>query len=169
MTDLSNAAPAAVNSPGLPETQRRLIELDDDIAKIRTQIATADLARSAEYVSAARENVAVLSGDDITALPMWSVGGAGVVSVAGNICPRLMVAMWRAFRDGRQEEALRMHGRLLPLFRALFLESNPTPIKYLMAKQGLTSTYELRLPLVPVCADTAAQLDHCYDALEFDQ
>ena len=130
--------------------------------------ATADLALSAEYARAAGNDVSVLSGDDVTALPMWSVGGSGLVSVAANLCPKLMVAMWQAHQSGKQAEASEIHARLLPLFRALFWESNPMPVKHLMARLGLIAENTLRLPLVPVSKVTASRLNLCFDALEID-
>ena len=120
--------------------------------------ATADLALSAEYIAAADNQAEVFSGDDITALPLWSVGGAGVVSVAANLYPSMMVRMWRAFKSLSLSDAQAMHHRLLPIFRGLFLESNPSPVKYLMAKQHLIESDTLRLPLVPISEQTASVL-----------
>lgn len=123
--------------------------------------AAADLALSAEYVQAANGRVNVLSGDDVTALPMWSLGGQGLVSVAANLCPELMVEMWQAYERGDVNSARAIHARLLPLFRALFIESNPLPVKYLMAQMNSIKTGTMRLPLVPVTPDSARFLDGC--------
>jgi 4-hydroxy-tetrahydrodipicolinate synthase len=72
-----------------------------------------------------------------------------VVSVAGNVAPREMRALCEAARTGRAAEAEAIHRRLLPLFRALFVESNPGPVKFLLSAMGLVEN-QLRLPLVPV-------------------
>jgi 4-hydroxy-tetrahydrodipicolinate synthase len=80
---------------------------------------------------------------------MIAVGATGIVSVAGNAAPREMRALTDHARNGRLAEAEAVHRRLLPLFRALFVESNPGPVKFLLAAMGLCRN-EVRLPLVPV-------------------
>ncbi|MGB0645930.1 MAG: 4-hydroxy-tetrahydrodipicolinate synthase [Bradymonadia bacterium] len=124
--------------------------------------ATADLALSAEYIAAAQGRATILSGDDITALPLWTVGGRGVVSVAANLCPDLMMALWQANEAGAVADAATLHQRLVPLFRSLFVESNPSPAKYLMAQVGLIEREDLRLPLVPVGASSRELLSQCF-------
>jgi 4-hydroxy-tetrahydrodipicolinate synthase len=115
----------------------------------------------------ARVRLTLLCGDDSLTVPMVAVGAAGVISVAGNVAPREMRALCDHARAGRMVEAEALHRRLLPLFKALFIESNPGPVKYLLSAMGLARN-ELRLPLVPVEAATesailegarAAQLD----------
>jgi 4-hydroxy-tetrahydrodipicolinate synthase len=138
------------------ETFQKVSTLDNVFA---LKDAAADLALSAEYIQAANGRANVLSGDDVTALPMWSVGGQGLVSVAANLCPDLMVGMWHAYENGDVVGARALHARLLPLFRALFVESNPLPVKYLMAQMKLIQTGAMRLPLVPVTAESARFLD----------
>jgi len=102
--------------------------------------ATKDLARAARL---ARETpLAILSGDDEQALAMMREGAKGVISVAANVVPEAMAGLCRD-RDASANE------RLLPLFRALFLESNPIPVKYALARMGRCAN-ELRLPLVPL-------------------
>jgi 4-hydroxy-tetrahydrodipicolinate synthase len=144
------------------DTFAHLSEIDNVVA---LKDAAGDLALSAEYVQTAHGRANVLSGDDVTALPMWSIGGQGLVSVAANLCPELMVAMWRAHRSGDLAKAQAIHGRLLPLFRALFIESNPLPVKYLMEQLNLIKSGAMRLPLVPVTAQSAQQLSACVDAV----
>ncbi|HTR97899.1 MAG TPA: 4-hydroxy-tetrahydrodipicolinate synthase [Candidatus Acidoferrales bacterium] len=97
----------------------------------------------------ARTRLTVLSGDDALTLPVIAVGGQGIVSVAGQVVPREMRALTDAARAGRNAEAEGLHRQLLSLFKALFAESNPGPVKYLLAEMGLVAN-ELRLPLVPV-------------------
>lgn len=91
----------------------------------------------------------VLSGDDSLTVPMIAVGAQGVISVAGNVAPRAMRTLTDHARAGRMREAEAAHRALGPLFKALFIESNPAPAKALLAAMGLIRN-ELRLPLVPV-------------------
>src|SRR6185436_16886874 len=96
----------------------------------------------------ARTRFTVLSGDDSLTLPMIAAGAEGVISVAGNAAPREMRALTDHARAGRMPQALEAHRRLMPLFKALFIESNPAPLKYLLSAMGIAAN-ELRLPLVP--------------------
>jgi len=92
---------------------------------------------------------AILSGDDSLTLPFMAVGAVGVISVATNIVPREVARMVRAFAAGKTSEALRLHTRLYPLFKDLFVETNPVPVKAAMAMMGWINE-EYRLPLVPL-------------------
>ena len=144
------------------ETFAHLNQIDNIVA---LKDAAGDLALSAEYVQSGHGHANVLSGDDVTALPMWSIGGQGLVSVAANLCPGLMVEMWRSYRSGDLAKAQAIHGRLLPLFRALFIESNPLPVKYLMAQLNQIKSGAMRLPLVPVTTQSAKLLSACADSV----
>ena len=128
----------------LPETVAEL-------AKIDNIVAVKEASGSVDQVSriCASADITVLSGDDSLTLPMMAVGAKGVVSVAGNIAPRLVSRMVTAFLEGRVDEAREVHHELLPLFHVLFVETNPGPVKAAVEMQGLGSG-ELRLPLVPV-------------------
>jgi len=90
----------------------------------------------------------ILSGDDSLTVPFMSVGADGVVSVASNVIPKEVAALVRACAAGDGRKARKLHARLYPLFKNLFVESNPTPVKAALAMQGLIAD-ELRLPLVP--------------------
>jgi 4-hydroxy-tetrahydrodipicolinate synthase len=96
-----------------------------------------------------KTKLTLLSGDDGLTLPVIAVGGEGIISVAGQVVPREMRALCDAARAGKLAEAAESHRRLQPIFKALFLESNPGPVKFLLAEMGLIAN-ELRLPLVPV-------------------
>lgn len=100
---------------------------------------------------------AFLSGDDATYLPSLAAGGVGVISVTSNIFPKAMVAMTDAFFGKEIEKALKLHDVFLPLFGALFWESNPAPAKALLADMKL-SLNTLRLPLVPIQKETHERL-----------
>lgn len=99
----------------------------------------------------------VLSGDDSLTLPMMSVGAKGVVSVASNVAPQAVAQLVHAALEGRWEEAQHTHRKLWTLFRDLFIDTNPIPVKAAMAMMGLIEeTY--RLPLCPMAEDLKLKL-----------
>lgn len=127
-----------------PETIARCFESDNIVA---IKEATGDV----NMVNRIRElcGITVLSGDDALTLPALSIGAEGVVSVASNVMPREMASLVAAASEGEWDEALRLHERLLPLFRGLFLETNPIGVKAALAMMGWIRE-ELRLPLTPL-------------------
>jgi len=138
------------NVPGRTGTNT----LPDTLAKVQdlpNVVAVKESSGSLDQASAVRAQtrLTLLCGDDSLTLPMIAVGAAGIVSVAGNAAPREMRALCDHARAGRMAEAEAVHRRLLPLFKALFGESNPGPVKFLLSAMGLIEN-ELRLPLVPV-------------------
>lgn len=92
-------------------------------------------------------NVAVYCGDDALSLPSYVVGAQGVVSVASNLEPKLVCGIYDQFKIKKIKSSRKVYQDLLPLFKKLFLQTNPIPVKYFMSKQGLCKN-ELRLPLV---------------------
>ncbi|MDD1717288.1 MAG: 4-hydroxy-tetrahydrodipicolinate synthase [Methanoregulaceae archaeon] len=92
------------------------------------------------------EDFQVISGDDNLTLPILALGGAGVISVAANVAPASMVAMMKNFWDGDLEAALDMHYKLSPLFRAMFIDTNPIPVKKAVELMGMAAG-PVRLPL----------------------
>ena len=136
--------PGRTASNTLPET----LEQVQDVANV---VAVKEASGSLDQASAvrARCRFTLLSGDDSLTLPMMAVGAAGVISVAGNVAPREMRVLCDHARAGRLAEAEAAHRQLLPLFKALVLESNPGPVKFLLSAMRLIEN-ELRLPLVPV-------------------
>lgn len=108
--------------------------------------ASGNINQIANIAARAPKDFVVLSGDDAMTLPAMAVGARGVVSVASNIVPELMVQMVEAMFNGKVEEARRYNQRLLPLYSALFLETNPIPIKTAVRLMGLPAG-PLRLPL----------------------
>ncbi|MDD4933982.1 MAG: 4-hydroxy-tetrahydrodipicolinate synthase [Methylacidiphilaceae bacterium] len=104
------------------------------------------------------DDFALLSGDDSLTLPFLSVGAVGVVSVASNLMPRAVVDLVRAFLSGNVQEAERLHRRLYPLFRDLFVETNPVPIKTALSLLGWMAP-DVRLPLVPLQPSNRARLE----------
>jgi 4-hydroxy-tetrahydrodipicolinate synthase len=115
--------------------------------------ATADLGRGSELLKAladaGKRDFVVLSGDDLTGLPLMLMGGHGVISVTANVAPKLMSQMCAAALKGDAATARSINNRLLGLHRKLFVEANPIPTKWALAEMGLIHN-ALRLPLVPL-------------------
>jgi 4-hydroxy-tetrahydrodipicolinate synthase len=103
-------------------------------------------------------DINVMSGDDSLTLPMMAVGAKGVVSVAANIVPRLIADLCKAANAGDFPKAKELHYKTLPLGTALFLETNPMPVKAALAKMGMIKNV-LRLPLVSMTDESAARMD----------
>jgi 4-hydroxy-tetrahydrodipicolinate synthase len=103
------------------------------------------------------EDFVVLSGDDALTLPIMALGGRGVISVAANVAPKLVVSMVEAFSRGDLDEARKLHLALAPLIRAIFLETNPIPVKKAVELIGLPAG-NLRLPLAPISEDNERKL-----------
>lgn len=99
----------------------------------------------------------ILSGDDSLTLPFMAVGAQGVISVASNVAPREVATMVRAFASGDTKKALHIHQQLYPLFKDLFIETNPVPVKAALAMLGQVEE-EYRLPLVQMSAASRAAL-----------
>ncbi len=99
----------------------------------------------------------ILSGDDSLTLPFMSVGAQGVISVASNVIPREVAQMVDAFAHGQSRKAMQLHAKFYPLFKDLFIETNPVPVKAALAMMGLVAE-EYRLPLVPMSAANRAKL-----------
>lgn len=134
----------------LPETIGRLARDFSNIVGIKE--ATGSMKQGSEVVQSCPEGFSVLSGDDFTALPLWSVGGCGVISVTANIAPKRMASMWQAFKAGDLKKALEIHNTLFPLHRAMFIESNPIPVKTALGIMGRMSE-EMRLPLYKLSSE----------------
>jgi 4-hydroxy-tetrahydrodipicolinate synthase len=144
----------------LPETVARLSEIKN-IAGIKE--ATGDLAQVSEVIEHSREGFCVLSGDDFTTLPLLSLGGRGVISVIANIVPGETAEMCRLFLSGKIEEARRVHFRLQGLARAMFIETNPVPVKTALSMMGMIGE-EFRLPLVGMKEGNRRKLKEALDS-----
>jgi len=120
--------------------------------------AGGSIERFSQLRQALPDNVAILSGDDSMTLPALAVGAEGVISVASNLVPTEVVTMVDAFLDGHPAEAEKLHRKLYPLFRDLFIEANPVPVKTALARQGWM-TEEVRLPLVPLQPPSRVKLE----------
>jgi 4-hydroxy-tetrahydrodipicolinate synthase len=99
----------------------------------------------------------VLSGDDGLTFPLICMGGAGIISVASNLIPAKMVELVKLALDGKYKEARALHYELLPLFKILFIETNPIPIKAAMAFKGMLNEV-YRLPMCHLREDNKQKL-----------
>ncbi len=129
----------------LPETFARLYADFPNIIGIKE--ATGNVTRVSEMISLTNPDVVILSGDDALTLPMISVGAKGVISVANNIVPGEIAEMCRLALDGKFQEARKIHDKYWKLFKVLFIETNPIPVKTAAYMMGLIDDLELRLPL----------------------
>jgi len=131
------------------DTVRRLAEECKNIVSIKEAGGNPD--RVSQLRAALPKNFTILSGDDSLTLPFMSVGAEGVVSVVSNVIPREVAQMVRAFRMGKTAVAQKLHAKFYPLFKDLFIETNPIPVKAALAMLGQIEE-EYRLPLVPLSA-----------------
>lgn len=120
--------------------------------------ASGSIPQMMEVIEELPEAFDVLSGDDNLAFPLTALGGRGVVSVASNLIPGRMTQMIRRAIDGDIIGARKEHFALLPLFRAVFLDTNPIPIKYMMHKAGYCAE-SYRLPMVPLSEENKVKID----------
>ncbi|MDP8254001.1 MAG: 4-hydroxy-tetrahydrodipicolinate synthase [Candidatus Kaelpia aquatica] len=128
-----------------PETIARLGRRYKNIVGVKE--ATGSLDQMLAIKSLCPKDFLLISGDDALTLPILSIGGAGVISVLANIMPREVEDVVRKFENGDLAAARKLHIDLYPLVKALFLETNPAPVKAAMGMIGIISD-ELRLPLV---------------------
>ncbi len=145
-----------------PETVRRLSEIDG-VAGIKE--ASGNLKQVAEIIKITPEEFVLLSGDDFLTLPVLLMGGKGVISVAANVAPHIMQEMYQAFRNGNVERARELHYRLMPLYDALFIDTNPVPVKRAMELMGMAAG-KPRLPLVELNEEKTEKLKAVLKKLE---
>jgi 4-hydroxy-tetrahydrodipicolinate synthase len=125
------------------DTVVRLAELDNIVG---IKDATGDLARGIDLIQRCGEVLAIYSGDDPTAMELMLAGGKGNISVTANVAPALMAQLCALALAGEREQAELVNARLAPLNKALFLESNPIPVKWALCQRGLIGA-GIRLPL----------------------
>jgi 4-hydroxy-tetrahydrodipicolinate synthase len=146
--------PGRTASNILPATMARLAEIEQVVG---VKEACGDIAQISRVVALCPRDFTVLSGDDALILPVIAVGGRGVISTTSNVAPRAIVELVGAARAGDLARAREHHLRLLPLFDALFCETNPIPVKAALALLGLVDD-EIRLPLTPLGAASRERL-----------
>ena len=138
-----------------PATLARLAQIPNIIG---VKEASGNISQIADVFNAVPDTFLVFSGDDAITLPVIALGGAGIISVASNEIPSEMAAMTRAALDNDWTKARRIHRRYLPLMQANFIESNPLPVKAVLAMMGRIGEY-YRLPLVPMKQETRQKLE----------
>jgi 4-hydroxy-tetrahydrodipicolinate synthase len=113
--------------------------------------ATGGIERGTDLILRAPKDFAILSGDDATAMSLMLLGGKGVITVTGNVAPKLMHEMCVAATAGNAVEARKINAQLFALHQKLFVEANPIPVKWVLAQMGLIKT-GIRLPMVQMSA-----------------
>jgi 4-hydroxy-tetrahydrodipicolinate synthase len=148
------------------ETVVRLADASRNIVSIKEASGSVD--RVSELRGRLPESFTILSGDDSLTLPFMSVGAVGVVSVASNLLPAEVSALVAAYERGDVSSAKTLHQRLYPLFKDLFIEPNPVPIKMALAWRGAMSS-EVRLPLVAMTQSSQERLRKTLEAFQRNQ
>ncbi|HSE57329.1 MAG TPA: 4-hydroxy-tetrahydrodipicolinate synthase [Nitrospiraceae bacterium] len=138
----------------LPATVARLAACSNIVG---IKEGSGSVQQTSDIVQMCGERITVLSGDDPLTLPIMALGGKGVITVTANVLPKDMSAMAAAALSNRWDEARRLHYKLSPLFAALFLETNPIPVKEALGLMGKIDP-ELRLPLCPLTSDNRDRL-----------
>jgi 4-hydroxy-tetrahydrodipicolinate synthase len=127
----------------LPETVARLSKISNVVG---IKEASGSLKQMQDVINLCGDDFDVLSGDDFFTLPLLLIGGRGVISVISNVAPVEMADMIRFFEEGNLVRARQLHDKMVPLIDALFIETNPVPVKAALAMMGLIDD-EVRLPL----------------------
>jgi len=146
-----------------------MVELASEVTNIKgVKEASGDLKQVGAIIRSVAEqglDFTVVAGDDFLTLPIMSLGGKGVISVAANIAPREMTEMVAAMLKGEVEKAKEINIRLFPLFEAMFLETNPIPVKRAAEMMGLSAGH-VRLPLGALSEDNEEKLRKVLEKLE---
>ncbi len=138
-----------------PETFARLTQIKGIVG---VKEASGSLEQMSRIKALCPKGFLLISGDDALTLPVLAIGGVGVISVVANLVPKRVAQMIQSFKRGKMEEARRIHYELLPLVKAIFLETNPIPIKTAMGLAGLLPDPSLRLPLSAMSDGNLAKL-----------
>jgi 4-hydroxy-tetrahydrodipicolinate synthase len=146
--------PGRTGSNILPETFARMCDIKQVVG---VKEASGSMDQCSDILKLCGDRLAMLSGDDSLTLPLMSMGAKGVISVITNVMPREMHDMAAAALSGDFKLAREIHFKMIPLMRALFVETNPIPIKQACAFMG-KCTNEMRMPLVPMTAAAADRL-----------
>jgi 4-hydroxy-tetrahydrodipicolinate synthase len=135
--------PSRTGSNLEPNTLARLSEIENIVA---VKEASGSLKQISQIVEMCGDRITIISGDDFTTLPILAIGGKGVISVASNIVPHDVAELCLSFEEGNIERARAIHYKLMPLYRAMFYETNPIPAKTALGLMEMIEP-ELRLPL----------------------
>jgi len=137
-----------------PETFVKLAEIKNIIG---VKEASGSLEQMARIRKLCPKNFLLISGDDALTLPVMSIGGVGVISVVGNIIPRDVADMCKAFETGNVKKAEELHYKMLPLVKAIFIETNPIPVKTAMGLMKMCEP-DLRLPMCEMLPENKDKL-----------
>ncbi len=148
--------PARTASRIEPETCARMSRVPNIVG---LKEAGGDLVKTAEAIAQSEPGFAVLSGDDALTLPMLAIGARGVISTISNVAPQQTASILRAYLGGDLARARAVHNELLALMQALFIESNPIPVKTARHILGRIPDPALRLPLTPLAAANRERLE----------
>ena len=140
-----------------PETVARLAADFSNIVAIKE--AAGNVAQTAELYRVLPENFSIYSGDDGLILPFLSVGACGLISVLANVNGNILQQLMQAYSEGRVKDAADLNKVMVPLAKAMFIESNPIPIKAAVTKVTGIEAGAPRLPLTPISAAAEAKLD----------
>ena len=138
----------------LPSTVARLADHKNIVA---IKEASGDLGQVSEVINLCGDKINVLSGDDFTTLPLMVLGGKGTISVSANVAPRDLSTMCQNLLDGKIEDAKKLHFKLEPLNKGMFIETNPISVKTALSLMGKVEE-EMRLPLCPMAAENKEKL-----------
>ena len=152
---------------------RSVIDIDVDLMGRLSQLdsivgvkdATSDISRIKQHKELCKNDFIQLSGEDETIYDYMTNGGQGCISVTANILPKICSDMHKAFSNNDLIEAKKLDEILMPLHKALFVETSPSPVKYILSKMDLID-YEIRLPLVEIRKETKDILDKIINDLE---
>jgi len=138
----------------LPETVARLAEIQNIVA---IKEATGNMAQVSEVLRLCGDKIIVISGDDFTTFSLMLLGGKGAISVSANVAPRDASEMCKALLEGRIDDARKLHFKLEPLNKGMFIETNPISVKTALSLMGKIQE-EMRLPLCPMSSGNREKL-----------
>jgi len=145
-----------------PDTIKRLSEIKNIVG---IKEAAGSISQACEIISKCGEKFSVLSGEDILTLPLISVGGKGAISATSNVAPKEMAEMIKSALNGDYKRAKEIHYTLLPIFKTLFIETNPIPVKTMLKFMGFCDG-SLRLPLVEPSPSTVNAIKEVLTSLK---
>jgi 4-hydroxy-tetrahydrodipicolinate synthase len=138
----------------LPQTVARLAEIENIVA---IKEATGNMAQASEIIRLCGDKISVISGDDFTTFSLMLLGGKGTISVSANVAPRDVSGMCNALLEGNIEEARKLHYKLEPLNKGMFIETNPISVKTALSLMGRIEE-EMRLPLCTMSSKNRDEL-----------
>ena len=141
----------------LPADLKRIVDAVPEAIGIKE--ATGNMDQAAQVIEQCGKDFQLLSGDDFTVLPLLAVGGRGVISVISNIMPKAMSDMCRLFAEKDLDGALDLSLKMAPVNRAMFLETNPIPVKTSLNMMGIFPEASFRLPIVPLKDENKPKLE----------